>query len=190
MDFKKLFLRLWRMTVSPLSEWENIMKESPRQDVAFSFVFPLTAISGTAVLIGGLLRDGVIEGGWWKSLSDACIVSIALLTTFWFTAWVANEVRIRYLKMDNDLPACFLLTGYSMAVMFILVIFTGLFVELLIFRYVLQFYVVYVVWHGVDVVMKVNENQRMNYTLIVSALLLSVPFLFRFIFDRLMTIVL
>jgi len=188
MDFKQLFLRIWRMCVVPRLEWEDIQKESPRRDVGTSFVFPFVALSGLAVLLGRLLRDGINEGAWLACFSEACVVSIALLATFWLTAWAANELRVRYLGMESDMPVCFQLTGYAMAVIFTLTIFTGLFVELALFRYVLQVYVVYVVWLGVDELMKVDEDRRMTYSIIVSAMLIFVPFLFRFIFDKLSAI--
>ena len=165
------------------------MNESPREDVASSFVYPLTSLCGGAVLLGLLLREGFAEGGWWVALSQACIVSFSLLACFWLSSWLANEVRARYLSLDSDMPACFMLVGYSMAVSFALVLFTGLFPELVIIRYVLQFYVVYVVWLGADTVMKIEENKRMTFSLIVAGLVLFIPFLFSFIFDRLSEIV-
>lgn len=188
MNFKFLFKRLWCIVVAPHDEWEAIMTESPRQDVASAFVYPLTMLCGTAVLLGRLTRDGFAEGGWWMALSQACIVSLGLMVCYWLTAMGANELRSRYLHIDSDMPACYTLTGYAMTVNFLLTLFTGLFPEMVIFRYVLQFYVVYVVWQGAEVVMKVEENRRMTYALLVSALLLLIPYIFNFIFSKLSSI--
>lgn len=188
MKWKVLFGRLWRIATSPRTEWERIVNASPREDVAAAFVYPLASVCGCAVLLGNLVRSGFADNGWWVALSQGCITAFGLLACFWITAWAANEVRTRYLGMDSDMPACFTLTGYSMGVLMALVVFTGLFPELAIFRYVLQFYTVYVVWLGADAVMEVDEERRMTYSLIVTALLLFVPFLFGFIFNSLSNI--
>lgn len=189
MKLKFLFGRLWRLTMSPRMEWENIVNASPADDVASAFVYPLASVCGCAVLIGGLVRNGLTNGGWWISLSQACITAFGLLACFWLTAWAANGVRMRYLQLESDMPACLTLTGYSMGVYMALVMFTGLFPELAVFRYVLQFYTAYVVWQGADLVTEVDEERRMTFALIVTALLLFIPFLFGFIFNRLSAIV-
>ncbi|GAE21406.1 hypothetical protein JCM10003_851 [Bacteroides pyogenes JCM 10003] len=52
----------------------------------------------------------------------------------------------------------------------------------------MQFYIVYVVWEGAPIVMKVKENDRLKYTLLSSALLILCPAAIEFVFNKLTTL--
>ena len=75
--------------------------------------------------------------------------------------------------------------GYSFSVVFALTIVVGLFPEWVLFKWVLQFYVVYVVWVGADVLMHIDEDRRMTFSLITSAAILLIPFLIQLVFNKL-----
>ena len=49
----------------------------------------------------------------------------------------------------------------------------------------LQFYIVYVVWEGASTLMKVEEKDRLRFTIISSILLIACPMLIQFIFNKL-----
>ena len=189
MNYKALYRRSLLLLSQPQKAWSTIMMESPRLSVERCFVFPLMGLCGTAVLIGHLLHYGFANGGWWNSMMEACVTCVALLGCFYLSAWASNGFLVRYLKSDDDVARSRILVGYSMVVTFVLVIFTGLFPSLAIFRYVLQFYVLYVVWLGVKEVYGIGEDKRMTVTLVISALILLVPFFIHLIFDKLSTTV-
>ena len=59
MNYKELFQRLFALILSPKKAWVEISTESPRRDVMGSFVYPLIALCGLAVLFGKLLYTGM-----------------------------------------------------------------------------------------------------------------------------------
>jgi len=183
-DFKKLFLRLWRLLVSPRQEWEAIREESPRPDMLMTFFFPLTCCCGLAVLLGRLLREG-FGSAFMSGFAEAVVACLGLVVAFYLSMAVVGWAAPRYLHMETDRRDTTLLVGYSFAVVFALTLLVGLFPAWVMFKWVLQFYVVYVVWVGADVMLQIGEDRRMTFSLMVSAVILLVPFLIQTIFNKL-----
>jgi len=183
-DFKKLFLRLWRLMVSPRQEWEAIREESPRPDVLMTFFFPLTCCCGLAVLLGRLVREGFVST-FMSAFAEAVVACLGLVVAFYLSMAIVGWLGTRYLHVETDRRDTTLLVGYSFAVVFALTMLVGLFPEWVLFKWVLQFYVVYVVWVGADVVMQLGEDRRMTFSLLVSAVILLVPFLIQTVFNKL-----
>ena len=184
MNIKGIFLRLWRLIIQPGAEWKEISSASPREDVARTFVYPLTAVCGVAYLLGQVVRGEWGGGHFFSSVMSAVVHCVALLLTYFLVAWCVNQLRVRYLHQEEDMPLSFLLTGYSMALIFALTIFVGLFPEMVLFKWILQFYVVYIVWNGAHTIMEVEEDKQMTFTLVTSALLLAVPAVINLVFDK------
>jgi len=184
-DFKRLFLRLWGLIVNPRQAWSDILEEEPRQDVAMTFVFPLTCCCGLAILIGRLVRDGFADGAFLNAFADSVIACLGLIAAFYLASAVADWFCGRYLQLENGKRNASLLVGYSFSVLFALTIVVGLFPEWVLFKWVLQFYVVYVVWVGADVLMHIDEDRRMTFSLITSAAILLIPFLIQLVFNKL-----
>ena len=171
--------------VQPADEWEHIKSSLPHVDVAKTFVYPLTAICGVVILLGQLLRGEWGGGHFFSSLLSMLVRCLALLITYFLVSWSVNQLRVRYLHQKEDMLLSSTLTGFSMALTFALTLFVSLFPELVLFKWILQFYVAYIVWNGVRTIMDVEENSQMTFTLLVSALLLIVPFVVYFVFDKL-----
>ena len=67
-------------------------------------------------------------------------------------------------------------TGYSMVVLLCLDICLGLFPEFRILAFITQFYTLKIVWDGAAVMMKINEERRLIYTMVVAIILIAMPF--------------
>ena len=178
-------MRLWALIVNPRQAWSDILEEEPRQDVAMSFVFPLTCLCGLAILLGRVARDGFADGAFMYAFTDAVIACLGLVVAFYLTSAVVDRLSVKYLQQEPDRRRSALLVGYSFAVVFALTLLVGLFPEWVLFKWVLQFYVVYVVWVGAEVVMKLDEDRRMTFSLLTSASILLIPFLIQFVFNKL-----
>ena len=76
----------------------------------------------------------------------------------------------------------------AVAVPFLLQIVTGLLPDFRIIAWLLQFYIVYVVWEGVPALMGVEEKLRLRYTLFSSALLILCPTVIQIVFNKLTAI--
>ena len=90
--------------------------------------------------------------------------------------------------MRSDIPLAQQFAGYALVVSFLLQIVTGLLPDFRIIAWLLQFYIVYVVWEGVPILMGVEEKQRLKYTLLSSVLLILCPAVIQIVFNRLTAI--
>lgn len=171
---KALFLRLWHLLLHSREEWALVASESPRRDVLRAFVLPLTLLCGLAALLGCLMQGGLAAG---VVIVEVCSVMVSLLLTFVIASSVANVLLERLLHVDGDRTSCQLLVGYSMAVCLVLMFVTELFPQLVLFRWILQFYIVYVFWEGAPAFFSLSDEDRMKFSVIASAVILLLPYL-------------
>ena len=99
-----------------------------------------------------------------------------------------NEMGTRMFGMHSNMPLTQQFAGYALVVPFLLQIVTGLLPDFRIIAWLLQFYIVYVVWEGAPIMMKVEEKQRLKYTLLSSVLLILCPTVIQFVFNKLTAI--
>lgn len=184
-NYKALFLRVWQLIIRPRTAWEEVSAEPSGRDVAMTFVFPLICFCGLATLIGRVVRDGFADGNFMRAFTDTCVVCFVLMGTYYLGTWGINMLRTRYLKHDDDMPLTYRFMAYSMALSFALAMMVGLFPELQLFKLVLQFYVAYMIWHGADVLLKVDEDKRMAFSLSAAAIVIVVPIVLQFLFEKL-----
>ena len=103
-------------------------------------------------------------------------------------AYAINEMGTRMFGMHSNMPLTQQFAGYALVVSFLLQIVTGLLPDFRIIAWLLQFYIVYVVWEGVPILMGVEEKQRLKYTLLSSVLLILCPAVIQIVFNRLTAI--
>ena len=120
-----------------------------------------------------------------SGFAEAVVACLGLVVAFYLSMAVVGWAAPRYLHVETDRRETTRLVGYSFAVVFALTLLVGLFPAWVMFKWVLQFYVVYVVWVGADVMLQIGEDRRMTFSLMVSAVILLVPFLIQTIFNKL-----
>ena len=173
---------------SPAKAWEEIRLEEDRRKVFVTFVYPMIGLGGLSVFIGSLLTYG--WGGpqsFQIAMSMCCAVAVALFGGYFLAAYAINEMRVKMLGMQSDIPLAQQFAGYAMVVVFVLQIIIGLLPDFRIIGWLLQFYTVYVVWEGADTLMQVDENKRLRFTMLTSILLIVCPAVIQFLFDKLTT---
>ncbi|MBP6067119.1 MAG: YIP1 family protein [Bacteroides sp.] len=174
---------------SPAKAWEEIRLEEDRRKVFVTFVYPMIGLGGLSVFIGSLLTYG--WGGpqsFQIAMTMCCAVAVALFGGYFLAAYAINEMRVKMLGMQSDIPLAQQFAGYAMVVVFVLQIIIGLLPDFRIIGWLLQFYTVYVVWEGADTLMQVDENKRLRFTMLTSILLIVCPAVIQFVFDKLTTI--
>ena len=72
-----------------------------------------------------------------------------------------------------------------MGVVFVAEVLVVLFPQFFIFKWVLQFYVCYIVWEGSDVIWGVDEDKRLVFMAITSAAIVFSPVIIRMVFNTL-----
>ena len=175
MNYKALFQIAMSLISSPAKAWEEIRLED-RRAVLTVFVYPMIGLCGLSVFIGAL----------WTT--QCCAVAVALFGGYFLAAYAINQMGIKMFGMTNDIPLAQQFAGYALVVTFLLHIVTGLLPDFSIIGWLLQFYIVYVVWEGARVVMLVEEKNRLRYTIFSSILLILCPAVIQVVFNKLTAI--
>lgn len=188
MNYKDLFNKLILILGTPAKAWETIREEEDTEQVQASYVYPMVAICGTALFIGLLFGNGVDEFDFRITLTKCCTLFVSLFGGFFLSAYLIEKIGRHMLgdHPENNRENARKLTGYSMTVIFVLDIFNALFPTFSILRWILQFYLIYVVWEGNKVMMKVPESKLLSHTLICSVIMLANPVLINYVFGWLM----
>ena len=165
-----------KLISSPAKAWEEISMEEDRRKVFMAFVYPMIGLCGLSVFIGSLLTNG--WGGpqsFQIAMTNCCAVAVALFGGYFLAAYAINEMGTKMFGMHANMP---------LVQQFV----TGLLPDFRIIAWLLQFYIVYVVWEGAPIMMKVEEKQRLKYTLLSSVLLILCPTVIQFVFNKLTAI--
>lgn len=177
------------MISSPAKAWEEILIEEDKQKVFVGFVYPMIGFAALSVFLGVLFTHG--WGGprsFQIAMTECCSVAISLFGGFYLAAYLLNKMGIKFFYLSDNLLRAQRLMGYSSVVLFILQIVTGILPNFQIVSWLLQFYVVYIVWEGAKLFVKIEESDLLKYTLLSSFLLLVCPFLIEFLFTKLILI--
>ena len=188
MNYKELFQQIFILISSPAKAWEEISLEEDRRAVMVKFVYPLIAFCGLAVFIGTLIGLGLQGKALQIAMTNCCAVAVALFGGYFLAAYAINEMGTKMFGMHANMPLVQQFAGYALVVPFLLQIVTGLLPDFRIIAWLLQFYIVYVVWEGAPIMMKVEEKQRLKYTLLSSVLLILCPTVIQFVFNKLTAI--
>lgn len=189
MNYKEIFKIAILLISSPAKAWEEIRLEEDRRKVFTAFVYPMIGLCALAVFLGSLFTNG--WGGpesFQIAMKNCCVVAVALFGGYFLAAYAMNEIGVKMFGLSNDMLLTQQFAGYSLVVTFLTGIITGLLPEFGLIALILQFYIIYVVWVGADVLMNIKETQRLKYTLIASILFLVCPTGIHMIFSKLLVI--
>lgn len=187
MNYKELFDIAMKLISSPAKAWEEICVED-RQKVYTSFVYPMIGLCSLAVFLGSLFTYG--WGGpqsFQLTMTLCCSVAVAQFSGYFLSAYIINELGSKRFGVVNDLTLTRQYAGYTMVVPFLLQIITGLLPDFRIISWLLTPYIMFVAWEGSKILMKVEEKNRMTYTLISSILLIFLPPIIEYLFNQLTT---
>lgn len=177
-----------KLISSPAKAWEEISIEDSRK-VYMAFVYPMIGLCGLSVFIGTLLTNG--WGGpqsFQIAMTNCCAVAVALFGGYFLAAYAINEMRVRVFGLTADIPLTQQFAGYALVVPFTLQIVTGVLPDFRIIAWLLQFYIVYIVWEGARILMNIDEKKRLKFTLLSSVLLIVCPAVIQIIFNKLIAI--
>ena len=175
-----------KLISSPAKAWEEISIEEDRRKVFTAFVYPMIGLCGLSVLIGSLITAGWGEPQSFQiAMTNCCAVAVALFGGYFLAAYVINQLMMRMFGMSNNIPLVQQFAGYSLVVTFLLRIITGILPDFFIITLLLQFYTVYVVWEGASVVMRIEEKNRLRFTIFSSVLLIICPLVIERVFNLL-----
>lgn len=186
MDYKTLLQTIKILISSPAKAWEEISLEQDRQKVFTSFVYPMIGLCAFSVFLGSLITNGWGgPEGFQLAMANCSESVVALFGGCFLSAYAINELYVRLFHGTTNLPLMRQFTGYAMVVIFLITIFTALFTDLTVIGWMLQFYIVYIVWEGVPFMLPIDEKDRFRFTIFASIVLLICPALIHIIFNKL-----
>lgn len=189
MNYKELFNIAMKLISSPAKAWEEISMEEDRRKVYMTFVYPMIGLCGLSVFIGSLLTNG--WGGpqsFQIAMTNCCAIAVALFGGYFLAAYAINEMGVKMFGLPTNASLTQQFAGYALVVPFLLQIVTGLLPDFRIIAWLLQFYIVYVVWEGAPILMNVEEKHRLKYTFFSAGLLILCPTVIQFVFNKLTAI--
>ena len=170
---------------SPAKAWEEIAFESDKRKVLGFFVYPMIGLCGLSIFLGSILDTGLSGLGFQIAMTKCCSVFVALFGGYFLTAYLINKLGSTLFKTKDNLLLLQQFVGYSMVVTFLLDIIGGIVPDFFILRWILQFYVIFVVWEGVRILLRIEEQKQMAYTVMASFLIVLCPALLGLAFNKL-----
>ncbi len=172
---------------SPSKAWSEIKVSDGRNRVMTDFVYPMIGLCSLSVFIGVLIESKAEVSLVQEAMSKCCAIAVSLFGGYFLAAYLVDIVGQKYLNRPSQFELCCQLVGYSMAIPFVLNIIYGIFPIKLLF-WLLQLYVLFVVFEGARSLMNVNREKITNYTVITSCIVLFCPAIISWIFNKLTVI--
>lgn len=183
MNYKELFNRVVLLISSPAKAWE-VIKEEGSKKVQGEFVYPLIGLCGLSVFIGTFIGNTAGASAFQIAMTRCCATFVSLFGGFFLSSYLTNLLGGKMLSRGDETEQTQLFVGYSMVVVFVLEIISGLF-AISILHWILQFYTVFIVYEGARTLMRVDERNMTRYSLAVSVIVIVCPSLIGMIFNKL-----
>lgn len=184
MDYKELFNRVTLLISSPAKAWEEISLEEDRRKALDGFVFPMIGLCALSVFLGTMFAGSWGLDSLQAALRNSCVEAAALFVGLLLAALGIDMLESRMAHHGSDMPLAKQFAGYAMVIVFVIHIIEGILPDMMLICWMAQFYIVYVVWEGITIVMKSEEQLRLRLTICYSALLLLCPAIVQVLFDK------
>lgn len=160
------------LITSPRKAWRQIeTKKEVLQTFLNRFLHPVFGIIALTSFIGGLwiLPDGNLE----LALKQMIVNVVTVFGGYYISAFLTNEMLTRFDNIKiTGIYQVFI--GYSSVVLYILFIIYPLIPEFTIL-WLFTLYTVYIVYTGAKIYCGVNEKIIMNFTTVMTSIILLVP---------------
>jgi len=176
--YKSIFIRSRNLIISPKKEWSKIFKENDDFNKIISeFTLPYLAIITVISFISSLtnIQEPDFQSALKKGLSEFASLFFGLLLIYYI---VVNIIPKFYknTKSTNYKQLAIKITAYSYVALYILQI-LSLLIPQVIFLQILSVYAAYLIWIATKEIGDFeSKDLRVVFTIIVSLLLLFVPF--------------
>jgi hypothetical protein len=177
MDYKKLFATSLELIAHPARAWLHVMHKGTKREMLGEFLYPLVMLCGTALFLGRIFNNGLGWDSFYTSMISAALCTFSLIIAYNVSAYAVAFFSAKYTDREFTRETTDVFTGYSMVVLMGLDICLGLFPEFRILAFIAQFYTLKIVWDGAAVLLKINEERRLIYTMVVSVILIAMPFI-------------
>jgi len=180
--YKNLFSRLKDLIVNPGKAWNSILTEQTQvNDVLAQFSLPLMGAYTAATFIGYLLFHQGLS--FINALKHAGFTFSSCFFGLYLT-WFILIKLLPAMQLSESKENIFKLVAYPSLVIYLIGIINNLFPETYIFGF-LQLYAGYIIYEGLGSLNSDNKNNRLQQTIVISLILLALPFVIGKILFRL-----
>ena len=187
LNYKELFRRVIVFLSAPGKAWDSVSRQEEGRTVVSSFVYPMIAFCSLARFIGAFIGKDIVSDVLQMALTRCCAIAVALFGGFFLAVYLLDKISQHWLKRKENIAKIQMLIGYSMTVIFVLNIISGLF-SLEILHWILQIYTIVIVFEGARRLMDIPESKLTAYTLAVTIIVLFCPAVIELIFNKLSVI--
>ena len=182
--YKEIFQWVIAIITQPAKAWDLLAKKDEKDDEFLSrFVYPLIGLVTVAAFLGVLFtrKEFDIE----LALKSSIKTLVSSFGGFYLASYFLNELWQGLFKREKDMKLCQRFVGYSSSLMFALNIILMLLPEFFFLR-IFILYILYIVWDGAGPYMQIEDNIRLKFVSITTAIILITPLLIEFILVLLM----
>ncbi|MGL5937846.1 MAG: Yip1 family protein [Phocaeicola sp.] len=184
MNYKELANTIFMLLSTPAKGWAIITRGEERKNVTTNFVYPLIGLCGLSVFIGTFIGNTAGVSAFQIAMTRCCATFVSLFGGYFLASYLIDWVGKTYFSKSSQLELVQQFVGYSMVVIFVLDIVSGLFTINLL-HWILQFYIVLVAYEGARQLLQIEEKSLTKYTLVTSVVMLVTPFLLNYLFNAL-----
>ncbi|WP_321519050.1 Yip1 family protein [uncultured Bacteroides sp.] len=190
MNYKNLFKKVILLISSPAKAWEEISLEEDKRKGLATFVYPMIGLCGMAVFANVFIYNFASEDLNTNQLlqlamTRCCGVFIAFFAGYFLAAKIISKMARSVFHVDCDMPKAEQLVGYAMVVPFVLQIIVELIPPFYILKLIFQFYIIFLIWEGARILLKMNENKSTWFSIFSSMVIVFCPFIIEFVFNKL-----
>lgn len=184
MNYKELFNRVVMLISSPAKAWEEIVSEEDKKKVMGAFVYPMIGFCGLSVFIGTFIGNTAGTAAFHIAMTRCCAIFVSLFGGFFLASYLVDLLGQKLFGRTENQALYQQFVGYSMVVIFVLNIISGLF-SISILHWILQFYTVFVIYEGARLLLDVEEKHLTRFALLASVVLILSPELIAMVFNKL-----
>lgn len=174
-DVKKLVNDVLMLVMQPAKAWLLVSRKNDKSSMLNSFLLPLMLFSGIAVFIGKIFDSGFGGESFLPAAVRMVVVFFTMFLSYYISVLAIHKFSQNYTPETAENSD--LLIGYSMVVVLLLELCLGLFPNFRIIAWIAQFYTVKIVWDGAAVLMRIGEERRLPFTMVVSIMIIVMPML-------------
>ena len=175
MDYKKLFRIVVRFLAHPAKAWMRTSHKGSKNAMLGEFFYPFIMLCGAALFLGRIFTNGLGWDSIYTGMISAALRSLSLLFAYYLSVYAVSFFTDKYTSSEYPRDQLALFTGYSMVVVLGLDVCLGLFPEVRVLAFIAQFYTLKIVWDGAAVLMKIPEDRRLAYTMVVALIVMAMP---------------
>ena len=118
-------------------------------------------------------------------MTRCCGVFVAFFVGYFIAAKAVSKMARSMFRVDCDLARAEQIVGYAMVVPFVLKIIVEIIPAFLILKLIFQFYIIYIIWEGARVLLKMSENKSTWFSIFSSLVIIFCPIIIELIFNKL-----